>query len=86
MVEDQLWPDKHRPRDVSDLAVHTKKVRVFFFFPPFFQVVAYCMYFIFYVVYAYVIDRSYIRSFFPRCVHLYLPHDRHLFFLILGRA
>lgn len=27
VVEDQLWPDKHRPRDVSDLAVHTKKVR-----------------------------------------------------------
>ncbi|CAN0306522.1 unnamed protein product [Pylaiella littoralis] len=25
-VEDQLWPDKHRPRDVSGLAVHTKKV------------------------------------------------------------
>ncbi|CAN0323561.1 unnamed protein product, partial [Scytosiphon promiscuus] len=22
----QLWPEKHRPRDVSDLAVHSKKV------------------------------------------------------------
>lgn len=29
VVEDQLWPDKHRPRDVSGLAVHTKKVCVF---------------------------------------------------------
>lgn len=27
VVEDQLWPDKHRPRDVSSLAVHNKKVR-----------------------------------------------------------
>ncbi|CAB1110468.1 unnamed protein product [Ectocarpus sp. CCAP 1310/34] len=25
-VEDQLWPDKHRPRDISCLAVHSKKV------------------------------------------------------------
>lgn len=27
VVEDQLWPDKHRPRDVSSLAVHSKKVQ-----------------------------------------------------------
>lgn len=26
-IEDQLWPDKHAPRSVSDLAVHTKKVQ-----------------------------------------------------------
>lgn len=26
VVEDRLWPDKHRPRDVSGLAVHSKKV------------------------------------------------------------
>lgn len=25
-VEDKLWPDKHRPRDLSSLAVHAKKV------------------------------------------------------------
>lgn len=25
-VEDQLWPDKHRPRDIACLAVHSKKV------------------------------------------------------------
>ncbi|CAM9733687.1 unnamed protein product, partial [Scytosiphon promiscuus] len=25
VVEDQLWPEKHRPRDVSGLAVHSKK-------------------------------------------------------------
>lgn len=25
-VENQLWPDKHRPRDITGLAVHVKKV------------------------------------------------------------